>query len=89
MAPDGRVLRAATRRKMIELVERDVERRSEGELRRLLVEDAVKRRATALVWAVAAYERIGKLSRKGADQAYRDVVDEVESITGSRAMPMA
>jgi hypothetical protein len=61
---------------------------SETQLREFLVADAVKRHATHLPWAVAAYDRIGKLSRKGPEQAFVDVLDEVEALTGLRMMPV-
>lgn len=67
---------------------RGVDTYSEAELRRFLVEDAVKNHATHLPWAVAAYERIGRLSGKGSEQAFTDVVDEVEALTGRRLMPV-
>lgn len=53
-----------------------------------LVTDAVKGHATDLARAVAAYERIGKVTKKGAEQAYRDVVDEVAGLRGRPGMPM-
>lgn len=62
---------------------------SAAELHEMLVADAVKRHATYLPWAVAAYDRIGKLTNHGAEQAFTDVLDEVESLTGLRAMPVA
>lgn len=61
---------------------------NEVQLRKFLVEDAVKHHATWLPWAVAAYERIGKLSRKGSEAAYLQVLDEVEALTGLRIMPV-
>lgn len=57
-------------------------------LHRLLVEDAVKMRATDLAWAVAAYERIAERRRVPVDTAFQAVVDEVETITGQRRMPV-
>lgn len=57
-------------------------------LHRLLVEDAVKMRATDLAWAVAAYERIAERRRTSVDAAFGAVVDEVEAITGRRHMPI-
>lgn len=60
----------------------------QGELHRMLVEDAVKRHATDLPWAVGAYDRIGKLSGKGAEAAYQAVLDDVEALTGLRVMPV-
>lgn len=89
IAPDNRVLYHRRPDKLLRLVERDVERRPAQELHRLLVADAVASRATDLRWAIAAYERIGRATRKGAEQAYRDVLDEVHALTGLRLMPMA
>lgn len=65
-----------------------VETYSEAELRQFLVADAVAHHATYLPWAVAAYERIGKLSGRGAEAAYQETLDEVESLTGVRALPV-
>lgn len=65
-----------------------VEAYSADELHRMLVSDAVKRHATSMQWAIAAYDRIGKLTRKGAEAAFQAVLDEVESLTGVRAMPI-
>lgn len=66
-----------------------VEAYTEEQLHRFLVEDAVAKRATQLDWAIAAYKRIGERSGKGAEAAYQRVLDEVETLTGLRAMPMA
>jgi hypothetical protein len=60
----------------------------EAQLRQFLVSDAVKHHATDLPWAIAAYTRIGKLSGKGAEAAYQQVLDEVEALTGLRVMPV-
>lgn len=57
------------------------------QLHRFLVEDAVKHHATDLPWMIAACTRIGKLSRRGAEQAFLDVVAEVEALTGVASMP--
>lgn len=65
-----------------------VEAYDAAELHRLLVEDAVKSHATHLPWAVAAYLRIGERTGKGAEAAYQAVLDEVETLTGTRSMPM-
>jgi hypothetical protein len=65
---------------------RDVREYKEGELRRFLVEDAVRHHATWLPWATAAYERIGKLSGKGAEVAYVSVVEEVMAVTGNNML---
>lgn len=62
---------------------------SEAQLRQFLVEDAVKKHATQLDWAIAAYQRIGELSGEGPEAAYRSVLDEVETLTGLRLMPVA
>lgn len=61
---------------------------NEAQLRTFLVTDAVKHHATYLPWAVAAYDRIGKLSGKGSEAAYVQVLDEVEALTGMRVMPV-
>lgn len=60
----------------------------QADLHRFLVEDAVRHHATDLPWAVAAYDRIGKLSGKGAEAAYQAVLDDVEALTGLRVMPV-
>lgn len=61
---------------------------SAKELHEFLVSDAVKRHATFLPWAVAAYERIGSApGGKGADAAYVAVLEEVKQLTG-RGMPV-
>lgn len=88
ICPDRRIIEARTPRKLLQLIERDVASRTETQLRGALVTDAVKRIATDLRWAVAAYEEIGRRSGKGAEQAYRDVLDEVEALTGLRMMPV-
>lgn len=62
---------------------RPVREYKEGELRRFLVEDAVRHHATWLPWATEAYERIGKLSGKGSEAAYLSVVEEVMATTGN------
>lgn len=67
---------------------RGVAEYSEAELHKFLVEDAVKHHATYLPWAVAAYDRIGKLNKRGAEAAYQSVLDEVEQLTGLRRMPV-
>lgn len=66
-----------------------VERYSADELHQYLVSDAVKRHATYMPWAIAAYERIGELRKTGAEAAYQAVLDEVEVLTGLRRMPIA
>lgn len=66
-----------------------VESLSAEELHRQLVTDAVRGIATDLRWAVAAYERIGKLTRRGAEDAYQQVRAEVAELRGGWAgMPM-
>jgi len=65
-----------------------VEAYTPAELHRFLVADAVNRHATHLPWAVAAYDRIGKKTGKGAEAAFQAVLDEVEALTGLRAMPV-
>lgn len=67
---------------------RGVAEYTEAELHRFLVEDAVKSHATYLPWAVKAYDRIGQLNKRGAEAAYQAVLDEVESLTGLRHMPV-
>lgn len=67
---------------------RGVAEYSADELHAALVSDAVKRHATDLPWAVDAYTRIGKLRKISADDAYVAVLDEVEALTGMRAMPV-
>lgn len=62
---------------------------TEARLRTFLVEDAVRAHATYLPWAVAAYDRIGKLSGRGPEAAFLEVVAEVEALTGHAEMPMA
>lgn len=54
-----------------------------------LVADAVKHHATDLPWALAAYTRIAERRRISADDAYVAVLDEVESLTGLRMMPVS
>lgn len=58
------------------------------ELHRILVEDAVLSHATELRWAIAAYTRIGQLTRRGSEDAYLAVLDEVETLSGHRALPV-
>jgi len=67
---------------------RGVDAYTAQELHEFLVADAVKRHATWLPWAVAAYERIAQQRRIGAEAAYTAVVDEVEALTGLRLMPV-
>lgn len=67
---------------------RGVETYSADELHRMLVEDAVKSHATYLPWAISAYQRIGERSGKGPEAAFQAVLDEVETLTGLRRMPV-
>ena len=67
---------------------RGVESYSPTQLHQMLVTDAVKRHATHLPWAVEAYKRIGERTGKGAEAAFQAVLDEVETLTGSRDMPV-
>lgn len=66
-----------------------VEEYTEVELMQFLVDDAVKRHATFLPWLVAACERIGSLNGRGPEAAYQKLLDEVESLTGLRMLPVA
>lgn len=59
------------------------------ELHRLLVTDACAHHATDLLWAAQAYVRIGEQTRRGAERAFQDVLDEVEARTGVRRLPVA
>jgi hypothetical protein len=78
-----------SRRKLTPEGRKGVEEYSAAELHTFLVEDAVKRHATFLPWAVAAYERIGAApGGKGAEAAYQSVLDDVEGLTGLRRMPV-
>lgn len=61
---------------------------SAAELHEMLVTDAAARHATDLRWAIAAYDRIGQLTRRGAEDAFQAVLDDVEARTGIRAMPV-
>lgn len=60
-----------------------------AELHRFLVADAVAGHATSLKWAVQAYARIGQKNGNGAEAAFQAVLDEVETLTGLRRMPIA
>lgn len=60
------------------------------ELHRQLVADVVQGIATNLRWAIAAYQRIGTLTGKGAEWAYQQVRDEAAELRGGyRGMPVA
>lgn len=61
---------------------------SAAELHEMLVTDAAARHATNLRWAIAAYDRIGHLTLRGAEAAFQAVLDDVEARTGIRAMPV-
>lgn len=50
--------------------------------------DTVPGRQRHLARTVAAYVRIGRLSGLGAERAIDDVLDEVETLTGLRALPI-
>lgn len=50
------------------------------ELHAQLITDAVTGVATPLPWAVAAYDRIGKLDRIGPEAAYQRVRQEILSL---------
>lgn len=80
---------------------RPVEEMSAAELHAELVQDAVARYTGPnlpgyrrhIVRTALAYERIGHLQRPddpaaGAEQAINDVLDEVETLTGLRALPI-
>lgn len=58
------------------------------QLHQELVTDAVALHATDLKRAVTAYERIGKLTGHGAEQAYQDVREAVKALTGRYGMPV-
>lgn len=53
---------------------------SPEDLHRILVEDAVASHATDLPWAVGAYARIAKLTRRSIEDAFLAVVQEVETM---------
>jgi hypothetical protein len=66
---------------------RPVDRYSADELHEILVHDAVHSRPTNLLWAVEAYERIGRERGNGPELAYVAVVDAKEAASGNRLMP--
>lgn len=66
-----------------------VEAYTSTELHQMLVADAVKGHATYLPWAVSAYKRIGERTGRGSEDAFQAVLDEVESLTGLRRMPVS
>ena len=57
------------------------------ELRRFLVEDAVKQHATDLPWMVGAIRRIGNIEHKPLDDVLVSIEAEVVGLTG-RGMPV-
>lgn len=70
-----------------------VEDMSIEDMRRELVEDAVAGHAACggrklLARQVAMYARIGHLTGLGAEAAFESILDEVETLTGLRAMPL-
>ena len=65
-----------------------VESMSDEALHQELVEDAVARVATPLPRFVMACERIGRLTGKGAEEAYQRVRHEVTELTGFPYMPI-
>jgi hypothetical protein len=67
---------------------RKVDHYSADELHEILVHDAVHSRPTNLLWAVEAYERIGRLRGNGPELAYVAVVDAKEAASGNRLMPV-
>lgn len=77
------------RRKLSPEGRRGVDEYTAAELHQHLVSDAVKHHATYLPWAMAAYTRIGERTGRGAEDAYTAVLDEVETLTGLRALPVA
>lgn len=63
------------------------------QMRTELVGDAVANYAAAgglrlLARQVDMYKRIGELTGLGADAAIQSVLDEVETLTGERALPL-
>ncbi len=81
-------MRFRDRRRLSPEGRKGVDEYTAKELHAFLVEDAVKRHATFLPWAIAAYERIGRLDGCGAEAAFQRVLDDVEQLTGSRLMPI-
>ena len=65
-----------------------VEALSARELLDELVADAVAHHPTALDRYVRACDRIGTLERCGPEEAHQRVLGEVETLTGSRKMPV-
>lgn len=58
-----------------------------GTLHRILVEDAVQAHATDLAWMVGAIARMAELTKRPAEEVFRAVVMEVESLGAH--MPVA
>jgi hypothetical protein len=87
IAPDGVVLQGRNPKRLMKAVVRDVRRRPRAEVHRLLVDDAVKRTITDLIWATAAYVYLGGDTGPGAERAFVEVLDAVEAQTGLRLMP--
>ena len=77
------------RRKLSPEGRRGVEEYDAKQLHQFLVADAVKHHATYLPWAMEAYTRIGERTGRGAEDAYTAVLDEVETLTGLRMLPVA
>jgi hypothetical protein len=76
----------------------NVELMTEEQMRRELVGDAVanhtgggtaKGQQKHLARAVRMYVRIGEISGRGPEQAIQDVLDEVQTLTGVAALPVA
>lgn len=65
-----------------------VEQLNAKELHDELVEDALQHFATPLERAVAAYIRIGKLTGRGPEAAFREVLEEKKARTGNEVMPL-
>lgn len=61
---------------------------SASELHQELVADGVAGHATDLARFVAACERIGRLTHRGAEDAFTAVTDEVACLRGRSGMPM-
>lgn len=57
-------------------------------LRQLLVEDAVRSHATHLPWLVAAVQLIARAERKGLDDVFTSIVQEVETLAGRAELPL-
>jgi hypothetical protein len=71
---------------------------TEQQMRAELVQDAVanytggsdtQNRQRILARQVHMYVRIGELSGQGAEAAINDVLDEVQTLTGVRGLPVA